>query len=254
MREPNRTALCLLASLVPCAASSQEITGVGEELALRSLALVAVVAPDYPKGALQLGETAVVELSARVRADGTIDLPTLRLSGGNEPFDSAIREVARFWTFRPPIDQATCESRAAELRMRVWFEIESGKPKVSVSNPIGEARNANRQDQRVLLWKRHRKPEYPQHAWSRGIEGVVIAVARVDRNGKVVNVHLRPGVQNDTFGFVTARAIRRWEFEPGPEFPGGASHVCVEIPVQYRMATNLQEDLEASRDLPPWPR
>jgi len=231
---------------------AQDITGVGDELTNRPIRIVAIVAPDYPKAPLQRKETATVDLAGRVKVDGTLEVPSLKVTGGDESFAAAVREVAPLWVFQPPLDERTCESRADELRMRVWFELDEGKPKVSVSNPAsaaGASAPASGTGD-ILRRKTGRMPAFPGQALNKGIQGTVVAVMKVDSQGNVKNVHIRPGMFNDWFGPVTERALYTWEFDVLPDYPRGKPHICIEIPVDYKMATNPREGMQVRPRLP----
>lgn len=99
-------------TLIPLAA--QEITGFGEELEKRAVRLQLVVPPVYPKDALARGETATIDVTARVRADGTMDFPIVHATPDQAAFQKAILEAVPYWLFQPPVDGDTCEPREVE--------------------------------------------------------------------------------------------------------------------------------------------
>jgi TonB family protein len=195
--------------------------------------IVAIVAPDYPPAALQAGETATLDVAGRVNADGSLALATLQIAGGSEAFVNAVKQAAPYWVFQPPIDAATCESRAGEVRMRVWFEMAGGKPKVSVSPPSDPQAPAPNAFGEVTR-KAGKVPFYPKAAQEKGLEGEMFAVAKVDRTGQVWNVHLRPGLNTAVFGPPTYNALMKWQFDVAG-YPEGKPHICVEVPVDFKL-------------------
>lgn len=214
MRRPALAILCLVAA----------------SALAQSPRIVAVVAPAYPAAAAQRGETATVDLEARLNADGTIAMPSLKASGGGEAFVAAIREVAPLWVFQPGIDPATCESRADDLRMRVYFESAAGQPKVSVSLAPAAAAPATG----PVTRRAGKLPFYPKAAQQQGIEGELFAVAKVDVTGRVWNVHIRPGLNKGVFAPPTHAALMKWEFDV-TGYPQGKPHVCIEVPVAFKL-------------------
>lgn len=213
----RRLIACMLA-MAACVAQAQ------------SPRIVAVVAPAYPAAAAQRGEMAIMDLEARLNPDGTIAMPSLKASGGSEAFVAAIREVAPLWVFQPAIDPVTCESRADDLRMRVWFEQAGGQPKVSVSLAPAAAAPATG----PVTRRAGKLPFYPKAAQQQGIEGEIFAVAKVDVTGRVWNVHLRPGLNKGAFAAPVHNALMKWEFDVAG-YPAGRPHVCIEVPVEFKL-------------------
>lgn len=214
-------------------------TALGIALALAAPAfaqtrIVAVVAPEYPKAALQANETATLEVAGRVNADGSLETPSLRISGGSEPFAKAVRDVASYWVLQPPIDPVSCESRPGEIRMRVWFELAGGQPKVSVSPASDPAAPTTASAFGDVTRRAGKAPFYPKAAQQKGLEGEMFAVAKVDRGGTVWNVHLRPGMNTALFGPPVRSALMKWQFDVAG-YPEGKAHVCVEVPVDFKL-------------------
>ena len=207
--------------------------------ALAQTRIVALVAPDYPAGAVQRNETATLEVAGSINADGSLAMSTLRISGGNEMFVNAVKQVVPYWVLQPPIDAMTCESRAGEVRMRVWFEMAGGQPKVSVSPPSDPQAPAASAYGEVAR-KSGKAPFYPRAAQTKGLEGEVYAVAKVDRTGQVWNVHVRPGLNTAVFGPPTHNALMKWQFDVAG-YPEGKPHICVEVPVDFKLTLSKIE-------------
>ncbi|APV48255.1 hypothetical protein BWI17_00320 [Betaproteobacteria bacterium GR16-43] len=236
-------ATALVLALLPIAASSQEASTVGDALLERGLRVVSVVAPDYPKDFLARGEGATLDVEARVLADGAIDPATLRLAGANDAFAAAVREVARHWLFMPRLDPSTCNGTAGDLGMKVWFEVADGKPKVSVSQPAGDATPESQaaksgSSANMLRKKSGNQVAYPENAFRGGVEGTVAIAAKVDRTGQVSNVEVRPGLYKRWFEREILQAVPYWQFEVLSEYPKDKEFVCAEFIADFRIHDN----------------
>jgi hypothetical protein len=72
---------------------------------------------------------ATLFLEASVRRDGSIDIATLKITGGDEAFAASVREVARYWLFVPPIHAYTCASIPATSRCRCGSRWPTASPR-----------------------------------------------------------------------------------------------------------------------------
>jgi TonB family protein len=231
--------MCAAAALLFAGASiAQEITGFGEELEKRAVKLILVATPDYPKDALARGETATIDVTGVVKANGHLDFPMVHATPEQAAFQKAILEVAAYWLFELPVDSATCAPREVEGRVRVWFEIVEGKPKISMSqakDPIDAARVAGKTWKSMLKSRDdNRRIQYPRAALSRGVEGRVNALLAIERSGKVAKVSLRPGVRNSWFEADIVRILSTWEYEILPGFPE-RPQLCVELQIVFKL-------------------
>ena len=77
-------------------------------------------------------------------------------------------------------------------------------------------------------------PVYPPLARARGLEGVVLLRAIVDREGRIED-----GVtvvqSSPTFDEAAVAAFRRWRFQPGRDENGTAVRVILEIPIRFQL-------------------
>lgn len=77
-------------------------------------------------------------------------------------------------------------------------------------------------------------PVYPPLARTRGVEGVVLLRAIVDRDGRIED-----GVtivqSSPTFDEAAVAAFRRWRFQPGRDENGTAVRVILEIPIRFQL-------------------
>ncbi|MDO9513225.1 MAG: energy transducer TonB [Elusimicrobiota bacterium] len=62
--------------------------------------------------------------------------------------------------------------------------------------------------------KKYIKPDYPDVASSKGIEGVVVLKILIDREGKVAMVKVQDNGGFYEFGRSASRTVKRWRFEP----------------------------------------
>ncbi|MCD6311350.1 MAG: energy transducer TonB [Elusimicrobia bacterium] len=62
--------------------------------------------------------------------------------------------------------------------------------------------------------KKYVKPDYPDAASSKGIEGVAVLKILIDREGKVAMVKIQDNGGFYEFGRSASRAVKRWHFEP----------------------------------------
>ncbi|QJR09806.1 hypothetical protein DSM104443_00856 [Usitatibacter rugosus] len=227
------------------AAHAQEITAAGDALAQRGLRIVSVVAPEYPPALLQRGVEATLSLEARVNRDGSIDMSTFKINGGDEAFAAAVRDVARYWLFVPPIHAYTCASVAGDLAMQVWFEVADGKPKVSVSSPVQPATDALagkvdlRSGNEMVRRQSGTPVVYPEAAHRDRVEGDVTGVVRITNNGRVTGVEVRPGPYKVWFEPAIKRGVRSWTFAILPGFPQDRDYICVEFKWQFRLKDGM---------------
>jgi TonB family protein len=200
---------------------------------------VVIASPDYPAAALAAGTTAQVEVAGTVQADGGF-VPK-RVAGSSGAFEQSVREVLKFWRFIPAMDAGTCGFREHEAAYRVWFEIDAGKPKVSVSMVPRSADapawflappQLPRADAR-------RSPEYPRSMIRQNVAyAILVAYVPVRRDGSTGEVTTLPGTHHPDFEAATIAALREWRFDPPAGWPAERQVVCAEIPVEFRLADN----------------
>lgn len=77
-------------------------------------------------------------------------------------------------------------------------------------------------------------PEYPPPARARGMEGLVVLRAVVDRHGRVED-----GVtvleSSPAFDEAAIAALRRWRFTPGRDNEGSAVRVQIDVPMRFQL-------------------
>lgn len=193
-----------------------------------------IVLPDYPPEALKEGRVGYVDVVGRVSPlhelqaqEYTPDSPA------SEPFVAALKEVVRYWSFYPPVG-ADCRPIEEVTRLRVWFEIAEGKPKISVSRgPAGGPRLP-----RMLKATRKRDPGYPHRMLREGLQAYVYAGMRVGPEGEVTGVttDVFPAETRDRledFASATQLALSGWRFPPA-EADATPRTACVEVHFRIR--------------------
>jgi TonB family protein len=134
------------------------------------------VRPDYPEASRVAQKTGVVEVHVEVNEGGTSS--TLKLSSDpqSDALEGAVKDVVEHWRYIVPITK-TCEPLTSRVHARVHFNLEDGRPAVSleeVSSP--KAEKACVDPLRVLNEKEVREKLsllFPRAARRSGSEGVV---------------------------------------------------------------------------------
>jgi periplasmic protein TonB len=78
-------------------------------------------------------------------------------------------------------------------------------------------------------------PIYPPLARMRGMEGLVVVEAIIDRNGRVEGDGLRVTKSNPVFDAAALSAFRQWKFRPGRDANGRAVRVIVDQPIRFQL-------------------
>lgn len=238
-------ALSVNASEKPAAPAAQPISaddcpGVAFDLdAKRWAEPKLIVEPEYPAAELAAGITGTVDVDIHVRFSG-------RLSGINsitsEPtsraMETAVRDVLKYWTF---VGETTCDCMpaAADLKLRVWFEIRDGKPVISVSAPPRQ-RGVDSSGPKLLnrdALKRTLARSYPRDARRAAAEGEVHAAIHVDPvTGRVreVEVKLFRGSMKRVFSEAAQEALATAEFSVDGVAKDSKPLVC--LTVNYRLS------------------
>jgi len=75
-------------------------------------------------------------------------------------------------------------------------------------------------------------PEYPQQARRRGIEGLVLLEAILDREGRIEdNIKVLQSIPS--LDEAAQRALRRWRFKPARDNNGRPLRVILEVPIRF---------------------
>jgi protein TonB len=79
------------------------------------------------------------------------------------------------------------------------------------------------------------RPQYPARARARGLEGVVVVQAIIDRSGTVEGDSLKVIQSQNPFDDAAVAAFRRWRFKPGRDDGGNTVRVIVQQPIRFQL-------------------
>ena len=79
------------------------------------------------------------------------------------------------------------------------------------------------------------RPQYPALARARGVEGVVVVEAVVDRQGAVEANALEVVQSVPLLDEAAIDAFRRWRFRPGRDGRGNPVRVVVRLPIRFHL-------------------
>ncbi len=100
------------------------------------------------------------------------------------------------------------------LRQRITFELDPDifASEVDLIAPF-VTYDLSEVDQLPMLMK-YIKPDYPEEAITKGIEGVVVLKILIDQDGKVAMAKVLNNGEFYEFGSAASRAVKRWRYEP----------------------------------------
>jgi protein TonB len=79
------------------------------------------------------------------------------------------------------------------------------------------------------------KPIYPPLARARGIEGLVVLDAIIDRDGRVEEDGLKVARSVPLLDNAAIAAVREWRFEPGRDRSGAPVRVLLRVPIRFQL-------------------
>ncbi len=175
----------------------------------------------------------VFTLSLVVDAVGRVE----RVEGlepANVALRTAIDEVARYWIFSPPVDEARCETTSAVGKIRLEFAPGQTQPRLWVD--MGRTDRLP-QERMQMVW-RPAAPDYPREALREGVAANVYATAWLQPHGGVTDVKVRQllsasGRPTRDWGFESAvqANVAHYRFAPNPD----AKPVCFIVPFAFRL-------------------
>jgi hypothetical protein len=176
-----------------------------------------IVAPEYPKDALSRHVTGYVDVRGHVTpllsfADAQYSPDTPEAAVFIEP----IKEVLHYWEFYS-VTGNDCFPSDKTVKVRVVFEIEDEKPKISVS--MDKMQGATGQQIKVL---NRRNPIYPRAAMRSGAQAYVYSRSEFKPDGTVSKVETavyppRPAYDALPFEEAVKSALIHWTYTPSPE-------------------------------------
>lgn len=171
-----------------------------------------IVAPQFPPAALAAGHSGYVELKLRIGPLGEArDVTYEPDSPESASFVDAVKAVLPYWSFYVP-QADDCMPSTDQVVMRVWFEVESGKPHISVEPKT----IFPRPDEGKMKVLERVDPYFPKKMIVEGRHANAYARVEVDRHGNVTDVYVRtyPEKLADTVGKSVVSSLKQWKFSP----------------------------------------
>ncbi len=208
------------------------------------LTVAKVVQPVYPAEMLAAGTTGYVDAVVTIDFFGGVkSIGAVTSKPQNAEFEKAARESLQYWVFRSSLTQK-CTPEEAEGSVRIWFDIENGKGKVSVSSTTGTMRGERkagdpRWSQILNRAEVTKETIYPRLARKEGMQAAVYAVMHVNAaSGTVDDVDIshtipdKPAVRK-VFSQSVINALKIARFDAKPEMAGKNVNVCFTF--QFRL-------------------
>jgi TonB family protein len=174
-----------------------------------------IVPPAFPKDVASDARSVEVSIEGTVDVDGKLISPEFSSPDGTKTYVQAIKDVVKYWRFRPAIDVERCQLKESKQVVKVCFESKDGKPSISVSAPLGKtAGNDGRLGERKPTRQPTRQPKtvYPDAASRGGIEGYAELLLQVNDDGEVLSKQIISSVPNKLFGEAVVEAWRTARF------------------------------------------
>lgn len=204
-----------------------------------------VLVPEFPKESLARGVTGSVDIEGTVTGWGTLaDVEMRPLTPEASVFVEPLKAAIPHWRFHTPLGN-NCGPSHARVVARAIFEIDNGKPKISVEHAKVKIPGDLPIHMKAI---RRVQPKYPDRMLPAEIEGVVYTLMVVDSSGSVTDVSTRAFpfykglvLPHDhrtyrevaiAFDGAISDALRKWEFPPATE-PGKSRTSC--FPVIFRI-------------------
>ena len=218
---------------------------------------IVLTMPEYPEDALKQGIIGRVLFEFGIKSDGSAKEIKILESEPPGVFDAAVLKTLESWRFMPDPKKGFCNVTTTRSTQQIWFEIEKGAPRFSMSKiydlpPVSPptqqnidpknaavATDAGADDNRMILLSNglfrlksgsQTGLKFPKRALKEGQQGLVAALYDVLPDGKVeratIIYSLPNGVFDDTVlknapGFVVETADGR---PPGRKF-----RICQEL-------------------------
>jgi hypothetical protein len=197
-----------------------------------------VVQPSYPQGAVQQGQTAVVDVEGVVLGSGMLADVSYKADSPNATaFVAALQEVVPKWIFFTPIGN-DCLPKRNRVTTRVSFELDKGVPKVFLTQPKPEA---SVPPPAQFIVQHETAPTYPRTMVQRGWEARVYSRVEIDRAGRVKDInatafsrYTKEPIKLAEFEKTVEYALGSWRYAPAPESPRSSRFVCIDVDYQLK--------------------
>ncbi len=136
-----------------------------------------------------------------------------------------------------PLSSAAAPQRVttvAEQRATDVSEPASDTPVVPQTNEVGMVPESYVPPSSQIAYGSNPKPNYPQAAKRRGMEGVVEVLVRVDEKGMAVAVELKHSSGFSVLDREALKAVAQWRFEPARRGDVAVTGEVV-VPIRFRL-------------------
>lgn len=234
-----------LTAMVVTIASAQTTPAASPEKQPDWLTPKLVKAPDYPAAMLERKQASEVDAVLRITKDGKLkEMLSVRSTPKAEEAEAAVRGILGQWTFRPAL-ASDCMPTETEGVVRVWFDLDNGRPVVSVAKPkdmpwipVAPARVLNRDE--FLQAVQHSIPRNSRESMIGAKVIVAIEVngdtgVPVKAKGTFVELDWDMGDSplSAYYPEAAAKGAMASRYPPVPQYAGATWHSCVEINYRF---------------------
>lgn len=217
---------------------------------------IAITMPDYPSSALKQGIIGRVLFEFSLDKRGTPKDVAIIESEPKGVFDETVKTAVSSWHYLPNMAHI-CNIPESRSRQQLWFEIENGEPRISMSKvmdvpplepvlqpspELGKGayiEPGNSDDNRFVLVKNsglqiknHAAMDivYPKTAQEKGLQGFVVINFTINPDGKTAEPFITYAIPYRTFDSTVLNAVKDFEFETMEGKPPGRKvRVCREF-------------------------
>lgn len=208
--------------------------------------------PAAARGEIELPSDAKISmvLSGKIFIDKSGEVQKVKMDRSgriSESIKAFIESGVKSWRFEP--DSVTGATGSSPLSMRVRLvgkPLNDGHYHISFNSAHFESQNDKPEDS--VSAGNLRPPRYPPEALEKGIQGTVVLLIQVGRDGNVIDtvaqqVNLRVnGTEQElskarnVLANASVTAARRWKFTPPSSGPDvGRGHWIISVPVDFSM-------------------
>lgn len=213
---------------------------------------LAIALPAYPPEALRQGIVGKVEFEFGLSQQGFPKDVVILNSEPPSIFDEVVKNAITSWQLLPNLNKP-CSVEPVRVRQQLFFEIQNGEPKISVSKsvdvpyvpPVANVNSASNTSAdsaangaaMVPGKKRLRAkagtiagPTYPIEARKKGVQGIVDANYVFSADGKVRDVEIIYSLPAGVFDEAVRNAVMQYQLEAvdgGP--PDRTVKTCIKI-------------------------
>lgn len=217
---------------------------------------VSITMPDYPPNAFKNGIGGRVLFEFSLDNRGEPKNVAIIESEPSGVFDEAVKAAISSWRYLPNM-ALPCSVSERRSRQQLWFEIENGEPRISMSKVIDVPElepvlqptpelgkgafiePGNKDDNRLVLVKNSglqfkdkaaMEIRYPKAALEKGLQGIVVINFTIKADGKTADPKITYSIPYRTFDTTVLNSVTNFEFETKEGKPPGRNfRVCQEF-------------------------